>query len=60
MTLFKKKKELEAEVQQAQRETNEVKEKSARIDRLRADLQGHLKDNNFGPRLYAQIVQNWK
>jgi hypothetical protein len=60
MTLFKKKKELEAEVEESRQEAESVKERSAKIERLRADLQNHLAENHFGPRLYVQIVRNWK
>lgn len=56
MTLFKKRKELEAD----QKELEEVKERSKKVEKLRADLQAHLRDNNFGSRLYAQMIQNWK
>ncbi len=48
------------EIKEAQIETEEVKKKSDRIERLSASLQEHLKDNHFGPRLYAQMLENWK
>jgi hypothetical protein len=63
MSLFRKRKgirELQIEVEEARQSTEAVKEKSNHVERLRAELQNHLKQNHFGPRLYAQMVQNWK
>lgn len=60
MKLFKHKEELEAELEESARENQEVKENNSKIEKLRTDLQGHLRDNNFGPRLYAQLVKDWK
>jgi predicted nuclease with TOPRIM domain len=60
MTHFKRKKELAAEVSESQNETQEVKDKTAKIDKLRSDLQEHLKENHLGLRLYVQLIQNWK
>lgn len=60
MNPFKKKKGPRAELEEAQKETQEVMERTPKIEKLRADLQNHLKDNHFGPRLYAQMVENWE
>lgn len=60
MKLFRRKKELTAELKKSQEEVQQVKEKTPVINKLSADLQGHLKENHFGPRLYAQLIQDWK
>ena len=59
MTLFKRRKELEAEIQEVEEKTQAVKAKSAKVDKLVANLNNHLKDNNFGKRLYDQMINNW-
>jgi hypothetical protein len=60
MTLFKRRKVLEAELIEAQKETEAVRKKTDKVEKLNASLQEHLKDNHIGLRLYVQMVQNWK
>lgn len=60
MTHFKRKKELAAEVNESHKEAQEVKNKTVKIEKLRADLQEHLKENHLGLRLYVQLIENWK
>lgn len=60
MTRFKKRKELAAEIDESHIENLEVRNKTAKIDKLRSELQEHLKENHLGIRLYVQLIQNWK
>lgn len=60
MTLFKRRKVLEAELIEAQKETEAVRKKTDKVEKLNASLQEHLRDNHIGLRLYYQLVENWK
>lgn len=56
----RKRHELIAELEESIKEVQETKKKTRKVEKLRADLQEHLAQNNFAPRLYAQMRENWK
>jgi len=61
MIPFRKKRErLEKQVQEVKKEKEEVQQRTAKIDELAEDLRTHLKQNNFGQRIYNQWVQSWR
>lgn len=50
--------QLEHEVEEVKKETAEIKRTKPQIDRLVKDLHEHLRENNFGNRLYLSMIES--
>lgn len=49
---------IEDDVRQLEDDINEVRERRPKVEDKVAKLHNHLQDNNFGQRLYLQMVES--